>query len=52
MPALNVESYAWLLSDHLEMEHEREMPGYWTFKELDRAHKSMHKMRDDWGHYH
>lgn len=52
MPALNLESYTWILADHMEFEHEREMPGHWTFKELDKAHKVMHKMRGDWGHEH
>ena len=51
MPALNLESYAWLLADHIEMEHERELPGYWKYKELEKAHKALHKS-DTWGHEH
>lgn len=52
MPALSLESYIWLLQDHLEVEHEREMPGHWTFKELKKAHDAMHRMRSDWDHNH
>lgn len=40
------------LGDHIEVDHEREMPGYWTFNELEMVHSVLHKMRDDWDHDH
>lgn len=42
----------WILADHIEVDHEREMPGYWSFEELEKAHNAMHRMRDDWDHRH
>lgn len=40
------------VGEHIEMCHEREMPGYWTEKELNKAHDVMHIMRKDWSHDH
>lgn len=46
-----VDDEIWVLSDHLKMDHGRETPRYWTFEELDKAHRSLHKMQD-WNHGH
>ena len=40
------------LGDHIEMEHERELPGFWNFIQLYNMHYEMHQMRDHWDHDH
>lgn len=40
------------LGDHIEIDHEREMPGYWKYKELEMAHSAMHRMCDNCSHWH
>lgn len=40
------------LGDHIEFDHEREMPGDWTFNQLDSIHDLMHELRADWDHNH
>ena len=49
---IQVDDEIWVIVDHIEMTHEREMPGYWTFEQLERAHRAMHRMRNDWDHSH
>jgi hypothetical protein len=40
------------LGFHIEMDHERELPGFWSFKQLWEMHSQMHILNDDWDHEH
>lgn len=40
------------LADHIEGDHEREVPGPHTERELATMHTEMHRRRDDWDHTH
>lgn len=40
------------LGDHIEMEHERELPGLWNFIRLWEMHRDMHIRSDHWDHSH
>lgn len=38
--------------DHIEIDHEREMPYYKTSEELEKVHNEMHQISNHWGHKH
>ena len=38
------------LADHIEIEHEREVPGVQTYEQLKAMHDKMHAERNDWNH--
>jgi hypothetical protein len=40
------------LVDHVEGDHEREMGGCTSFKEVREQHRAMHRMHNDWDHTH
>lgn len=40
------------LGDHIEMEHEKELPGLWAFTTLWNMHADMHRRSDHWNHEH
>lgn len=40
------------LAEHMEIDHERELPGLWSFKDLWILHHKIHILRDDLDHEH
>lgn len=38
------------LADHIEIEHEREIPGVHSYEFLKAIHDQMHASRNDWNH--
>lgn len=40
------------IGEHIEMDHEREIPGFWSFKDLWVMHNTIHTLRDDLDHEH
>jgi hypothetical protein len=52
METWNDEAEAVKLGDHIEMDHEKELPGMWAFGTLWIMHETMHNLHTHWDHTH